>query len=68
MLRGLGGGGSGVTTDQQPLVRESGPEQDIELKVARMLAAGREIRAHLREPITSDHSCLHDEETGLPRS
>ena len=41
-------------------------ERDIEAKVARMLAAGREIRSHLREEITSDHSCLYDE-NGFPR-
>jgi hypothetical protein len=43
----------------------SSSECDIEAKVVRMLAAGRAIRAHLREPITSDHSCLYDE-NGLP--
>jgi hypothetical protein len=37
------------------------PEHDIETTVARMLAAGREIRAHLSGPITSDHGCLYDE-------
>ena len=41
-------------------------QRDVEAKVARMLAAGREIRAHLREEITSEHSCLYDE-NGLPR-
>ncbi len=41
-------------------------ERDIDAKVARMLAAGKEIRAHLREPVTSDHSCLYDE-NGFPR-
>jgi antitoxin VapB len=40
--------------------------RDIEDKVQRMLAVGREIRAHLRIPITSDHSCLYDE-NGFPR-
>jgi antitoxin VapB len=35
--------------------------RDIQDKVERMLAEGREIRAHLRVPITSDHSCLYDE-------
>jgi len=40
--------------------------RDIEDKVQRMLAVGREIRAHLRFPITSDHSCLYDE-NGFPR-
>lgn len=41
-------------------------ERDIEAKVARMLAAGKEIRAHMREPITSYHSCLYDE-YGFPQ-
>jgi len=54
--------------EQRPGVPATERERDIEAKVARMLAAGREIRAHMREPITSDHSCLYDEETGLPRS
>jgi antitoxin VapB len=40
--------------------------RDVEEKVERMLALGREIRAHLRVPITSDHSCLYDED-GFPR-
>jgi antitoxin VapB len=40
--------------------------RDVEEKVERMLALGREIRAHLRIPITSDHSCLYDE-NGFPR-
>jgi antitoxin VapB len=40
--------------------------RDVEEKVERMLALRREIRAHLRVPITSDHSCLYDED-GYPR-
>jgi antitoxin VapB len=39
--------------------------RDIEAKVERTLEVGREIRAHLRVPITSDHSCLYDE-NGFP--
>jgi antitoxin VapB len=39
--------------------------RDINDKVERMLALGRDIRAHLRAPITSDHSCLYDE-NGFP--
>jgi len=39
--------------------------RDIDDKVERMLALGREIRAHMTIPITSDHSCLYDE-NGLP--
>lgn len=41
-------------------------QRDIEVKVARMLAVGEEIRAHLHEPISSDHDCLYDQ-NGLPR-
>jgi antitoxin VapB len=40
--------------------------RDVEEKVERMLALGREISAHLRVQITSDHSCLYDE-GGYPR-
>jgi antitoxin VapB len=40
--------------------------RDIDAKVARMLVAGKEIRAQMREPITSDHRCLYDE-NGFPR-
>jgi hypothetical protein len=54
--------------DRQPVVPQTEPERDIEAKVARMLAAGREIRTRLREPISFDHICPYDEETGLPRS
>jgi len=42
------------------------PGRDIEAKVKRMLAAGAAIRAHLLEPVTSDHSCLYDD-NGFPR-
>ncbi len=41
-------------------------ERDIAAKVTRMLAAGKAIRAYLKEPITSDHSCLYDG-NGFPR-
>lgn len=43
----------------------NGSDRDFDAKVERMPAAGKEIRAHLREPITSDHSCLYDP-NGLP--
>ncbi len=39
--------------------------RDIEAKVERMMAAAREIRAHMREPVSSDHSFLYDDD-GLP--
>jgi hypothetical protein len=51
--------------DVQRLRTHEARECDIKAKVARMLAAGREIHAHLREPITSDHGCLYDER-GFP--
>jgi hypothetical protein len=41
-------------------------ERDIEAKGVQMLAAGKMICAHLREPITSDHCCLYDKD-GFPR-
>ena len=41
-------------------------EREIDDRVVRMLALGREIRAHLRKSISSDHSCLYDE-NGFPR-
>lgn len=40
--------------------------RDTDQEVERMLAMGREIRAHLREPVSSDLSDLYDE-NGLPR-
>lgn len=52
--------------DARRLRAHEARERDIKAKVSRMLAAGREIRAHLRQPITSDHGCLYDE-SGFPR-
>ena len=40
--------------------------QAIEVEVQRMLAMGREIRAHMTEPVSSDLSDLYDE-NGFPR-
>jgi len=40
-------------------------ERGIEAQVQKMLAMGREIRAHMREPVSSDMSDLYDE-NGLP--
>jgi antitoxin VapB len=38
-----------------------------EARIARLLELGREIRAHMREPVSSaDHGALYDPETGLP--
>ena len=40
--------------------------RDTDQQVERMLAMGREIRAHMREPVSSDLRDLSDE-NGLPR-
>jgi antitoxin VapB len=40
--------------------------RDTEQEVERMLAMGREIRAHMREPVSSDLRDLYDE-NGLPQ-
>jgi antitoxin VapB len=42
--------------------RNRSPDAEAE----RMLAMGREIRRHMRQPITSDHSSLYDE-NGFPK-
>ena len=41
-------------------------QRDINAKVERMLEMGREIRAHMREPVSSDTSWMYDE-NGLPK-
>jgi len=38
----------------------------VEAEAERMLAMGRDIRGHLHELISSDHSCLYDE-NGFPK-
>jgi len=55
-----------VTRALQEAVEQERRKRDIDGKVERMLAAGREIRAHMHEPITSDHDFLYDPETGMP--
>jgi antitoxin VapB len=42
-------------------------EREKKEKVDRIMAVAREIRAHMREPVSSDHSWLYDDETGLPK-
>jgi antitoxin VapB len=61
--------GESLTTAVTAAIRErldrEQRKRDVEAKVARMLAAGREIRAHMKEPVSSDHSFLYGED-GLP--
>lgn len=41
--------------------------RDREAKIEAMLAMGREIRSHMREPVSSaDHADIYDPKTGLP--
>ncbi len=40
-------------------------ERSIETQVQKMLAMGKEIRAHLRGPVSSDTSDMYDE-NGMP--
>ncbi|HTI84792.1 MAG TPA: type II toxin-antitoxin system VapB family antitoxin [Acetobacteraceae bacterium] len=40
--------------------------RDVAATVDRMLEMGREIRAHMREPVSSDTSWMYDE-NGLPK-
>lgn len=40
--------------------------RDVAETVERMLEMGREIRAHMREPVSSDTSWMYDE-NGLPK-
>ena len=39
--------------------------RDVDAEVERMLAMGREIRSHMTEPVSSDHSDIYDED-GFP--
>jgi antitoxin VapB len=41
--------------------------RDVEARVARVMEIAREIRAHMREPVSSDTNWLYDDETGLPK-
>jgi hypothetical protein len=41
------------------------PNRDVEAEIERMLEMGREIRGHMREPVSSDLSDLYDE-SGFP--
>jgi antitoxin VapB len=55
-----------VTRVLREAVEQERRKRDVDAEVARMLAAGAEIRAHMREPVSSDHDFLYDPETGLP--
>ena len=55
-----------VTKALQAELERQESQHDIAGTVERMLAMGREIRAHMREPISSDTSWMFDED-GMPK-
>ncbi len=56
-----------VTTALRERLDRERKARDREGKIQAMLAIGREIRAHMREPVSSaDHADIYDPETGLP--
>lgn len=55
-----------VTRALQAELEREERQRDLKDKVERMLAMGREIRAHMREPVSSDTNWMYDED-GLPK-
>lgn len=56
-----------VTTALRERLERERKAREREAKIERLLELGREIRAHMREPVSSeDHNDLYDPETGLP--
>jgi antitoxin VapB len=55
-----------VTKALQAELEREERRRDVAATVERMLAIGREIRAHMREPVSSDTNWMYDE-NGLPR-
>ena len=56
-----------VTTALRERLERERRGREREAKIERLLELGREIRAHLREPMSSaDHNELYDPDTGLP--
>jgi antitoxin VapB len=55
-----------VTKALQAELERQERKLDVAAKIERMLEMGREIRAHMREPVSSDTSWMYDE-NGLPK-
>jgi antitoxin VapB len=55
-----------VTKALQAELDRTERQGDIDQRVRRMLEMGREIRAPMREPVSSDTSWMYDE-NGLPK-
>ena len=56
-----------VTRALQAELDRQARQRDIDAKVERMLEMGRGIRAHMREPVSSDTNWMYDDEIGLPK-
>ena len=55
-----------VTKALQAELERAERQRDVEAEVDRVMALAREIRAHMREPVSSDTSWMYDE-NGLPK-
>jgi antitoxin VapB len=55
-----------VTRALQAELEREERQRDLKTRVDRIMAIAKEIRAHMREPVTSDTSCMYDE-NGLPK-
>lgn len=56
-----------VTNALQAELRRQERQRDVDLQVERMLEIGREIRANMREPASSDTNWMYDDDAGLPK-
>lgn len=55
-----------VTKALQAELERQERQRDIQARVDRVMAIAKEIRAHMREPVSSDTSWMYDED-GLPK-
>ncbi len=42
-------------------------QRDIQARVDHVMEIAKDIRAHMREPVSSDTNWMYDDETGLPK-
>jgi antitoxin VapB len=55
-----------VTKALQAALERQERQRDIQARVDRVMEIAKEIRAHMREPVSSDTSWMYDE-NGLPK-
>jgi antitoxin VapB len=56
-----------VTKALQAELERAQRRQGRDARLARIMALAKEISDHMPPDVTSDHSWLHDEESGLPK-